>query len=115
MKKEQKRKTLKQVATENIKLHDKKLDEELAKKLDNLYFVIEKKLKIGFKKNPKIHNINHANSILSNIPVYTDFRSEIRYSNKISKEMAIIYARLINQYKFNYHILFSAGFYKIIE
>ena len=26
--------------------------------------------------------------------------------------MATIYAKLINQYKFNYHILFSANFYK---
>ena len=29
--------------------------------------------------------------------------------------MAAIYARLINQYKFNYHILFSASFYEINE
>ena len=29
--------------------------------------------------------------------------------------MVTIYARLINQYKFKYHILFSASFYKINE
>ena len=29
--------------------------------------------------------------------------------------MATIYAWLINQYKFQYHILFSASFYKINE
>ena len=29
--------------------------------------------------------------------------------------MATIYARLINQYNFKYHILFSASFYKINE
>ena len=29
--------------------------------------------------------------------------------------MAIIYARIINQYKFRYHTLFSASFYKINE
>ena len=29
--------------------------------------------------------------------------------------MATIYARIINEYKFNYHILFSASFYKINE
>ena len=29
--------------------------------------------------------------------------------------MATIYARLINQYKFKYHILFSASCYKINE
>ena len=29
--------------------------------------------------------------------------------------MGIFYARLMNQYKFRYHTLFSASFYKIIE
>ena len=29
--------------------------------------------------------------------------------------MATIYARLINQYEFKYHLLFSASFYKINE
>ena len=29
--------------------------------------------------------------------------------------MSIIYARLINQYKFRYHTIFSASFYKINE
>ena len=29
--------------------------------------------------------------------------------------MSVYYARLINQYKFKYHILFSASFYKINE
>ena len=29
--------------------------------------------------------------------------------------MATIYSKLINQYKFNYHILFSDSFYKINE
>ena len=29
--------------------------------------------------------------------------------------MAIIYARLINKYKFRYHTFFSASFYKINE
>ena len=29
--------------------------------------------------------------------------------------MATIYARLMNQYKFKYHTLFSASFYKISE
>ena len=29
--------------------------------------------------------------------------------------MAIIYARLLNQYKFKYHTLFSASFYEINE
>ena len=31
------------------------------------------------------------------------------------KELSVIYDRLINQYKFKYHTLFSASFYKINE
>ena len=31
------------------------------------------------------------------------------------KELSVIYARLINQYKFKYHTIFSASFYKINE
>ena len=38
---------------------------------------------------------------------------EYRYINKIIKELSVIYARIINQYKFKYHTLFSASFYKI--
>ena len=72
-------------------------------------------LKIGFKIILESHNINHANSLLNIIPIFPDIGIERRYINKIPKEMATIYARLINQYKFKYHILFSASFYKIIE
>ena len=38
---------------------------------------------------------------------------ERRNNNKIPKEMATVYAGLINQYNPKYHILFSASFYKI--
>ena len=37
---------------------------------------------------------------------------EFRFINKIMREMAIIYARLINQYKFRYQTVFSARFDK---
>ena len=37
---------------------------------------------------------------------------EKRRINKILKETATVYARLINRYKYKYHILFSASFYK---
>ena len=40
---------------------------------------------------------------------------ETRYIIKILKEVATIYARLINQYKFKNHRFFSASFYKINE
>ena len=37
------------------------------------------------------------------------------YLNKTLTEMTTTYTRLINQCKYNYHIIFTASFYKIIE
>ena len=51
---------------------------------------------------------NHANFV----PNFTDIGIETKYFNKILEEMATIYARLINQYKYNYHEIFSASFCK---
>ena len=104
-------KTLKRLAREKIKLDDK----ELAKMMINPYYFINKNLKNGFKIDLESHNISHANSILTITCKYPDVGIEYRYINKIVKELSVIYARLINQYKFKYHTLFSAGFYKINE
>ena len=104
-------KTIKQLAREKIKLDDK----ELAKMMNNPYYFIDENLKIGFKINLESHNISHANSIFTITPKFPEFGIEYRYINKIIKEMSVIYARLMNQYKFKYHTLFSASFYKIIE
>ena len=104
-------KTLKQLAREKFKLDDK----ELAKMMINPYYFIDENLKIGFKINLESHNINHANSLLNVIPHFPDIGIETRYINKILKKMATIYSKLINQYKFKYHKLFSASFYKINE
>ena len=104
-------KTLKQLAREKIKLDDK----ELAKIMINPYYFLDKNLKIGFKIIVESHNFSHANSILNIIPKFPEFGIEFRYINKIVKELSVIYARLIDQYKFKYHTLFSANFYKINE
>ena len=104
-------KTLKQLAIEKIKLDHK----ELAKIMINPYYFIDKNLKIGFKINLESHNFSHANSILTIIPSFSEFGIEIRNNNKIVSELSFIYARLINQYKFKNHTLFSASFYKINE
>ena len=45
-------------------------------------------------------------------PNFLDFGIEFRYINKIIKELSVIYARLINQYKYKHHTFFSASFYK---
>ena len=104
-------KTLKQLAREKIKLDDK----ELAKMMINPYYFNDENLKNGFKINLESHNISHAISILTITPKFPEFGIEYRYINKIIKEMSVIYAGLINQYKFKYHTLFSASFYKINE
>ena len=104
-------KTLIQLTREKIKLNDK----ELAKIMINPYYFIDKNLKIGFKINLESHNFSHAISILTILPKLPDYGFEFRYINKILKELSVIYARLLNQYNFKYHTLFSASFYKIKE
>ena len=78
----------------------------------NHYYFTDKNLRVGFKNNLDSHQINHANSKLTILPPYHEFGIEIRYINKISKELSVIYARLLNQYKFRYQTVFSARFEK---
>ena len=104
--------SLKQIARDNIRLDDKQLNKELAKKMNNPYYFTDRALQIGFKINLDSHNLHHANSKITIIPNYPEFGIEVRYINKILKELAIIYARLINQYKFKYQTVFSARFDK---
>ena len=105
-------KSLKQLARNNIQLDDKQLNKELAKKMINPYYFTDRALQIGFKINLDSHNLHHANSKLTIIPNYPEFGIEVRYINKILKELAVIYARLINQYKFKCQTVFSARFDK---
>ena len=79
------------------------------------FYFINEILKQCFKIILESHSINHTNSILTITPKYPDFGIEGINSFKILKEMATIYARLINQYKIKYHTLISATFYKINE
>ena len=81
----------------------------------NLIYFLDENLKIVFKINLESHNINHAKSILTITPNLPDFGIEFRYINEIIKGLSVIYARVINQYKFKYHTLFSTSFYKINE
>ena len=57
-----------------------------------------------------MHILKH---ILTITLTNSDFGIETRYINEILKEMATIYVRLINQYKLNKHIYFSASYYNI--
>ena len=85
--------TLKQLAREKIIIDDK----EKAKMMNNPYYFIDENLKIGFKIYLEGLNINHANSLLNITPIFPDIGIETRYINKILKEMATIYSKLINQ------------------
>ena len=69
-------------------------------------------MKVGFKTNLDSHHNNHANSKLIITPNYPEFGIQIRYFIKIMEELSIIFARLLNQYKFKYQTVFSARFDK---
>ena len=104
--------SLRQIARDNIKLDDKRLNRELARKMINPYYFTDRNLQVRFKINLDSHNLHHDNSKLTIIPNYPEFGIEVRYINKIMKELSVIYARLINQYKFKYQTVFSARFDK---
>ena len=78
----------------------------------NPYYFTDRASQVGFKIILDSHNLHHANSKLTIIPNYPEFGIEVRYINKIMKELAVIYARLINQYKMKYQTVFSARFDK---
>ena len=101
-------KSLKQLARGNIRLDDKQLNKELAKKMINPYYFNDKNIKFGLNITLEFHHINHANSKLIIKPNYPEFDIEVRYINKIMKKLSNIYARLINQNKFRYQTVFSA-------
>ena len=63
-------KSLKQKARDIIKLDDRKLNKELAKKLINPYYFTERNLKFGFNITLKSHHFNHVNSKLIIKPNY---------------------------------------------
>ena len=115
MKKVYNLKTLKQLARENIKMIDKELDNELAKKMINPYFFVDEKLKIGFKIILESHIVNHANSLLNITLYFPDIGIETRYIQKILKEMATIYARLINQKNIESIYCFQLAFLRLMK
>ena len=58
------------------------------------------------------HHINHANAELTITQSFPEFGIEVRYINKIMTEISVIYARIIDQFKFKYQTVFSARFDK---
>ena len=78
----------------------------------NPYSFTDRALQVGLNITLESHHINHANSKLIVKPNYPGFGIEVRYINKIMKELSVIYVRLINQYKFKYQTVISARFDK---
>ena len=58
-------KPIKQLARNNIKLDDKQLNKELAKKMINPFYFSDRKLQVTYKININSHHINHLNSKLT--------------------------------------------------
>ena len=103
---------MRQLAQLNIRLNDRQLNKELARKMINPYYFTDRNLRAAFDINLDSHNLHHTNSKLPILPIYPEFGVEFRYTNKIMKKLAMIYARLINQYKFKFQTVFSAKFDK---
>ena len=97
MKKKQKKlynpKPLKQLTRDDIKLDDKQLNKQLAENMINPYYFTDKNLKVGFNITLESHHINHANSKLTVRANYPEFGIEVRYINKVLKELSNFYAR----------------------
>ena len=104
--------SLKQLAGDNIRLYDKQLNKEFASRMINPYYFTDRNLKVACKINLDSHNLHHTNSKLTITPNFLEFGIEFTFINKNMKELSVIYARLINQYKFRYQTVFSARFDK---
>ena len=105
-------KSLKRIARNTINLDDKQLNKELARKMTNPYYFSDRNLKVAYKINLDSHHINHLYSKINITSNFQDTGIEFLFVNKITREMSIIYARLINQYKFRYQVVFLSRFDK---
>ena len=81
----------------------------------NPYYFTDRELQAGFNVSLISHHINHANSKIIVRPNYPEIGIEVRYINKFRRELSVIYARIINEYKFNFQAVFSARFHKQVE
>ena len=105
-------KPLRQLARDNIRLDHKQFKKELARRMINPYYFTDKNSRVGFKINLDSHNLHHTISKLNITPNHPEFGIEVHYINKNIKELAVVYARLINQNKFKYQTVFSEKFDK---
>ena len=108
-------KSLKELAREEVKLDNKQLNKELAKKYE-IPTILKINYFINFLKiNLDSHQINHLNSKITISSITEHNEIDMDLINRLVKEMSIIYARLIDQYKFKYQCTFLARFDKLDE
>ena len=81
----------------------------------NPYYFFDENFKIGFKINLESHNNIHTISLLNIVPNFPDIGIETSYFNETIKEMATIYARLLSQCKFKYHIFLQQAFIRLMK
>ena len=85
-------KPFRQITRDNIKLDEKQLNKELAKKMISPYYFTDRALQVQYNITLESHHINHAKSILIVKPNSPESGAEIRYINKILKELSSIFA-----------------------
>ena len=105
-------KSLKQLARDNIKLDEKQLSEELAKKMTNPYYFTDRALSVGFIITLENQHINHGNSNFFIKPNYFEFVIEVRYVGKVLENLPVVKVRKISQFIFKGQTIFSARFDK---
>ena len=96
--------TLKQLARAKVNLSEK----ELAKHMINPYY-FSRRYEPQYEVNLDQHHPKHLNTKTTPKSKY-NLGVELIDLNKIFKEMSTIYARLIEQYKFKYQVVFSVFF-----
>ena len=79
------------------------------------YSFIGRALGVAFNITLESHHINHANSKIIIEPNNPEFGIEVHYNTKTLKDLAVIHARSVNQYKFKHQTVFSARFDKQVE
>ena len=107
-------KTLQELARDKIKLTNRELNKLLAEKMINPYYFKDQSFYDFLKINLDSHHINHLNS---KITISSTAQPPHNYIDKLVidrlvREMATIYAKLISQFKFKYQCTFLARFDK---
>ena len=91
-----------------IKKHLKinRLNKQIDHRMINPNYITDRNLQIEFEINLDIHHLNSKLTITPDL----EFGIEVRDINQFIERLSNIYARLINQYKFGYRVVFLERF-----